>query len=77
VRGLATAGVGVAVLPARHGGPLAGSAEVPIVPAHYRNIGLLASTRRPLEPAAEGFRQWAAQRGSTRPLGLRREAGPA
>ncbi|GAA0896391.1 LysR family transcriptional regulator [Pseudonocardia zijingensis] len=59
VRGLATAGVGVAVLPARHGGPLAGSVEVPIVPQTFRNIGLLVSTRRPLEPAAEGFRRWA------------------
>ncbi|NEW69906.1 LysR family transcriptional regulator [Streptomyces rhizosphaericus] len=61
VRGLATAGVGVTVLPARHGGPLAGSAEVPITPRHYRHIGLLVSTRRALEPAAEGFRQWASQ----------------
>lgn len=62
VRGLANAGVGVAVLPARHGGPLAGSAEVP-VPLRYRHIGLLVSTRRPLEPAAEDFRQWASQHG--------------
>lgn len=61
VRGLATAGVGLAVLPARHGGPLAGSVEVPIAPRTYRHVGLLASTRRTLEPAAERFRQWAAQ----------------
>jgi LysR family transcriptional activator of glutamate synthase operon len=61
VRGLAAAGVGIAVLPARHGGALAGSAEVPIVPRHYRQIGLLVSTERTLEPAAEGFRSWAAQ----------------
>lgn len=61
VRGLATAGVGLAVLPARHGGALAGSAEVPIVPQHFRQIGLLVSTERVLEPAAEGFRSWAAQ----------------
>lgn len=61
VRGLATAGVGVAVLPARHGGPLPGSAEVPIVPRHHRHIGVLVSTERPLEPAAEGFRRWACQ----------------
>nr|WP_221380716.1 LysR family transcriptional regulator [Actinoplanes polyasparticus] len=61
VRGLATAGVGLAALPARHGGPLAGSVEVPIAPRTYRHIGLLASTRRTLEPAAERFRQWAAQ----------------
>lgn len=59
VRGLATAGVGVAVLPARHGGPLSGSAEVPIAPRAYRHIGLLTSRRRTLEPAAEGFRRWA------------------
>ena len=61
VRGLATAGVGVAVLPARQGGPLSGSAEVPIVPRHYRQIGLLVSMERPLEPAAEGFREWASR----------------
>jgi DNA-binding transcriptional LysR family regulator len=61
VRGLATAGVGVAVLPARQGGALTGSAEVPIVPRHHRQIGLLVSTERELEPAAEGFRSWAVQ----------------
>jgi DNA-binding transcriptional LysR family regulator len=75
VRGLATAGVGIAVLPARHGGPLAGSAEVPIVPRHYRNIGLLVSTRRPLEPTAEGFRQWASAHSWTRSLRARRTSG--
>ena len=63
VRGLAAAGVGVAVLPARHGGPLAGSAEVPVVPRQYRQIGLLVSTRRPVGPGAEGFRTWAAAAG--------------
>jgi LysR family transcriptional regulator, transcription activator of glutamate synthase operon len=61
VRGLVTAGVGVAVLPARHGGALSGSVEVPIAPRAYRQIGLLASSRRTLEPAAERFRQWASQ----------------
>nr|WP_030477351.1 LysR family transcriptional regulator [Lentzea albidocapillata] len=59
VRGLAAAGVGVAVLPSRHGGPLAGSAEVPIVPRHYRQIGLLVSSLHPLEPTVESFREWA------------------
>jgi LysR family transcriptional activator of glutamate synthase operon len=59
VRGLATAGVGIAVLPSRHGGPLAGSIEVPIAPPHYRKIGLVTSSRRRLEPAAESFYQWA------------------
>nr|WP_221380721.1 LysR family transcriptional regulator [Actinoplanes polyasparticus] len=59
VRGLATAGVGVAVLPARHGGPLSGSVEVPIAPRTYRYIGLLTSRRRTLEPPAEGFHRWA------------------
>ncbi|MBU6534264.1 LysR family transcriptional regulator [Streptomyces sp. NPDC057245] len=63
VRGMATTGAGVTVLPARHGGPLAGSVEVPILPRRYRHIGLLVSTRRPLEPAAEGFRRWASQHG--------------
>ena len=63
VRGLAAAGIGVAVLPARHGGPLAGSAEVPVVPRQYRQIGLLVSTRRPVEPAADEFRTWAAASG--------------
>jgi DNA-binding transcriptional LysR family regulator len=58
VRGLATAGVGVAVLPARHGGPLSGSVEVPIAPRTYRHIGLLTSRRRTLEPPAEGFHRW-------------------
>ncbi|TWF80361.1 LysR family transcriptional regulator [Pseudonocardia hierapolitana] len=77
VRGLATAGVGIAVLPARHGGPLAGSAEVPIVPRHYRNIGLLVSTRRPLEPTAEGFRQRASEHSWTRSLRARRTSGRA
>ncbi|MDR7275646.1 DNA-binding transcriptional LysR family regulator [Catenuloplanes atrovinosus] len=61
VRGLVTAGVGVAVLPARHGGPLSGSVEIPIAPRTYRQIGLLASGRRTLEPVAERFRQWALQ----------------
>jgi LysR family transcriptional activator of glutamate synthase operon len=62
VRGLATAGAGAAVLPARHGGPLPGSVEVPLLPRHYRRVGLLVSTRRPLAPAAEAFRRWAGQR---------------
>jgi LysR family transcriptional regulator, transcription activator of glutamate synthase operon len=61
LRGLSAAGVGIAVLPARHGGPLADSVEVPIMPPQYRTIGLLSSTRRPLEPAAEGFRRMASQ----------------
>jgi hypothetical protein len=52
---------GLAVLPARHGGPLTGSVEVPVAPRTCRHIGLLSSTRRTLEPAAERFRQWAAQ----------------
>jgi len=77
VRGLATAGVGVAVLPARHGGPLAGSVEVPIVPQHHRVIGLLVSTRRPLEPTAEGFREWASQHSWTRSLRPRHTSGTA
>ena len=59
VRGLAAAGVGLAVLPARHGGPLTGSVEVPVAPRQYRTIGLIVSTRRPLEAAAEEFRRWA------------------
>jgi DNA-binding transcriptional LysR family regulator len=62
VRGLATAGLGVAVLPARHGGPLTGSVEIPIAPRAYRHIGLLVSKRRTLGSAAEGFRRWATMR---------------
>ncbi|WP_432990677.1 LysR substrate-binding domain-containing protein [Dactylosporangium sp. CA-233914] len=65
VRGLATAGAGIAVLPARHGGPLPGSVEVPVAPLRHRHIGLLVSARRTLEPAAEGFRQWATLYGFT------------
>lgn len=61
VRGLATAGVGLAVLPARHGGALAGSAEVPITPRHHRQIGLLVPAGRVVEAAAEEFRSWAVQ----------------
>lgn len=63
VRGLATAGAGITVLPARHGGALTGSVEVPVLPRRYRRVGLLVSTRRPLEPTAEGFRTWASQAG--------------
>ncbi|WP_432844174.1 LysR family transcriptional regulator [Dactylosporangium sp. CA-092794] len=61
VRGLAAAGAGVAVLPARDGGPLPGSVEVPIVPRTYRRMGLLVWAQRQLEPAAEGFQRWAAR----------------
>ncbi|GAA1027687.1 LysR family transcriptional regulator [Virgisporangium ochraceum] len=58
VRGLATAGVGIAILPARQGGPLTGSIEIPVVPRTYRHIGLLVSVRHTLEPAARRFHQW-------------------
>jgi DNA-binding transcriptional LysR family regulator len=64
VRGLAAAGVGVAVLPSRQGGPVAGSIEIPISPPQYRRIGLIVSSRRRLEPAAESFRLWAASHGN-------------
>jgi DNA-binding transcriptional LysR family regulator len=63
VRGLAAAGVGVAVLPCRQGGPVEGSIEIPIAPPHYRTIGLIVSTRRRLSPAAESFRLWASSHG--------------
>ncbi|MEU6643504.1 LysR family transcriptional regulator [Saccharomonospora sp. NPDC046836] len=59
VRGLATTGVGVAVLPGRHGGPLSGSVEIPVVPRSYRRIGLLVSTRRAPESVVAHFCEWA------------------
>lgn len=64
VRGLAASGIGAAVLPARHGGPLSGSVEIPLSPPQYRSIGLVASSRHRLEPAAEKFRLWAEHRGA-------------
>ncbi len=64
VRGLAAAGVGVAVLPSRLGGPVEGSSEIPIAPPNYRKIGLIVSTHRRLKPAAESFRIWAASDGA-------------
>jgi DNA-binding transcriptional LysR family regulator len=62
VRGLVAAGVGVAILPRRQGGPVAGSIEIPIAPTRYRMIGLIVSARRRTTPAAESFRLWAASR---------------
>jgi DNA-binding transcriptional LysR family regulator len=64
VRGLATAGVGIAILPARQGGPLNGSTEIPVIPRTYRHIGLLISIRQTLEPAARRFHQWTTQHGT-------------
>lgn len=62
VRGLVMAGVGAAVLPARDGGPLPGTVEVPLVPRRHRHVGLLISTRRPVPAPAQGFVDWAGAR---------------
>ncbi|GAA3054452.1 LysR family transcriptional regulator [Pseudonocardia yunnanensis] len=55
VRGLVGVGLGVAVLPAREGGPLAGTAEPGLRPHRHREIGLITSNKRRLEPAAASF----------------------
>lgn len=66
VRGLVMAGVGAAVLPARDGGPLPGTVEVPLVPRQHRQVGLLISTRRPVPAPARGFVDWAGALGRGR-----------
>ncbi|GAB2682483.1 LysR family transcriptional regulator [Kribbella swartbergensis] len=58
VRGLASAGLGPAVLPRRHVAPVRSSREVVITPRTYRRIGLLVSQARPTPPAAASFYNW-------------------
>jgi LysR family transcriptional activator of glutamate synthase operon len=60
VRGLVAVGIGTAILPAREGGPLPGTNEIPLVPRAYRHLGLLVSSRRQQPPAVAQFRAWAA-----------------
>lgn len=57
LRGLVAAGMGTAVLPASHAAPTPGSAEIPLVPRTYRQVGLVVPAHRPLEPATEAFLQ--------------------
>lgn len=61
VRGLAAAGIGLAVLPSRHVDPVPGSVEIPFSPPQFRTVGLLTSARHPAPPAAAAFIAWAAQ----------------
>lgn len=71
VRGLVAAGLGVAILPAAHDGPL-GSADGPLThlpiadPQAARDIGVAWSTERRLLPAAELFRQHVITRSAPR-----------
>jgi DNA-binding transcriptional LysR family regulator len=55
VRGLAAAGLGVAILPAADPPPPAGTAQIELSPPAARTIGLVRSARRPLPPAAQRF----------------------
>lgn len=61
VRGLASAGLGLAVLPRRHVAPVPSSREVVITPRAHRRIGLLVSNGRPTPPAAAAFYNWLGQ----------------
>ncbi len=54
VRGLATAGVGIAVLPALHGGPLTGSSEVPVMPRRGASVAVQPDTTSPLYAGSAG-----------------------
>ncbi|MEB3372351.1 LysR family transcriptional regulator [Saccharopolyspora mangrovi] len=59
VRGLAAAGAGLAILPARDSGPISGSVEIAVSPPQHRRIGLIVSTRRAVDPRVSEFRDWA------------------
>lgn len=61
VRGLAAAGIGIAVLPSRHVDPVPDSVEIPFAPPQHRTVGLLTSARHPTPPAAAAFIAWAPQ----------------
>jgi DNA-binding transcriptional LysR family regulator len=58
-RGLVAAGLGIALLPARVTGTGEGTAELVLVPAVDRTIGLVWSASRPLPPSAEAFLTYA------------------
>ena len=55
VRGLVAAGLGVAVLPAKEAGPPTGAVELVLRPSRHREIALVTSNQRGLEPAAASF----------------------
>lgn len=59
LRGMVAAGLGVAVLPISEPLPNPGTAEIPLRPSAYREIGLAWSTTRPLLPAVRAFRDYA------------------
>lgn len=56
VRGLVAAGLGIALLPSESVGPSNGTAEIDLVPALNRTVGLVWSSRRSLQPSAAVFR---------------------
>jgi DNA-binding transcriptional LysR family regulator len=59
LRGMVAAGLGVAVLPESEPLPNPDTAEIPLHPAAYREIGLAWSTTRQLLPAVRAFRDYA------------------